>query len=164
MLLSPVCTPQPHTHCAMRWHNAVVSASGLGLGSPFSAWAVSTSDWRPSPRWPQAEAPWEWRDPGSRGCPQESSGLHQYGRREHQPCLDSARLAHRTEIPSRGGKEAMEKAKKEGGRDTFIEHLLYAKPCSRHSTCIISLQSRVILPVNKVRHRRAPETHPRSHN
>lgn len=64
MLLSPVCTSQPLTHCAMRWHSAVVSVSGLELGSPLSAWAVCTSDWRP-----QAEAPWEWRDPGSGDAP-----------------------------------------------------------------------------------------------
>ena len=49
MLLSPVCTPQPHTRCATRWHNALVSVSGLELGSPLLAWAVCTSDWRPSP-------------------------------------------------------------------------------------------------------------------
>lgn len=44
MLLSPVCTPQPHTRCATRWHNALVSVSGLELGSPLLAWAVCTSD------------------------------------------------------------------------------------------------------------------------
>ena len=60
------------------------------------------------------ERPWEWV------CPQKSSDLHQYGRREHQQCLNSARLAHRPEIPTRQGEEGRERAKKEGGGDPLL--------------------------------------------
>lgn len=109
-----LCAHHSHSHCAMRWHSAVVSVSGLELGSPLSAWAVCTSDWRPQAEAPLGmERPWEW------GCPQKSSDLHQYGRREHQQCLNSARLAHRPGIPTRRGGRRKGEGKEGRGQGPF---------------------------------------------
>lgn len=84
--LPPVSTPQPH--CAMRWHNAVVShtVSGLRPLSPLANWAClhQTGGCPLTPQ--QTEPPWEWGDPG-RGAPSSSPGLISTGGGKHKHCL-----------------------------------------------------------------------------
>ena len=93
-----------HTHCAMRWHNAVVSVSGLWPEYPFSDWAAlrQPGDYPLDPS--RQRLPANGVTLGVRGAPSSPPGLFNMGGGNTNIVSKTARSARRPEIPTRAGK------------------------------------------------------------